>query len=529
MVPTTRAQEADINALVTAGIEERTPTGIPEVTNAYGKFWDPSTWRRQVWMSPRIARTEILSGLVVALALIPEAISFSIIAGVDPRVGLFASFTMAVAIAFLGGRPAMITGSTAAIALVVAPLSREYGLEYLIAAVILGGILQVVLAVLGVAKLMRFIPRSVMVGFVNSLAILILLAQLPHLTGVSWMVIPLVVVALGIITYFPRLTSAVPAPLVAIILLTIITTVFALAVPTVGDEGALPEGLPALLWPGVPFTLETLRIVFPFAVGVALVGLLESLMTAKLVDDITDSHSDKTREAWGQGAANIITGFFGGMGGCAMIGQTMINVKAGRARTRLSTFMAGVFLLVLILALGDLVAAIPMAALVAVMIYVAWATFDWHSVQLSTLRRMPKSETAVMLTSVGVVVFTHNLAYGVVAGVVLASVLFARRVAHLANVEGGPMDGDTRVYKVTGELFFASSNDLFSQFDYSGDPANVIIDMSDSHVWDASTVAALDSIVYKYARHGTTVSIEGLNDASLAIHDRMSGNLGAGH
>ena len=529
MAPPTRAQEADINSLVTAGIEERSPTGVPEVTNGFGKFWAPRTWHRQAWMSPRVARTEILSGLVVALALIPEAISFSIIAGVDPRVGLFASFTMTIAISFLGGRPAMISAATAAVALVVAPLARDYGLDYLIAAVILGGIIQVVFAVLGVAKLMRFIPRSVMVGFVNALAILIFMAQVPHLTDASWIVFPLVLAALAIITYLPRLTSAVPAPLVAIVLLTIVTTAFAIAVPTVGDEGTLPQGLPSLLWPGVPFNLETLRTVFPFALGVALVGLLESLLTAKLVDDITDSHSDKTREAWGQGAANIITGFFGGMGGCAMIGQTMINVKAGRARTRLSTFMAGVFLLVLILALGDVVAAIPMAALVAVMIYVAWATFDWHSIQLSTLRRMPKSETSVMVTTVLVVVFTHNLAYGVVAGVILASVLFARRVAHLANVEGGPIEGDTRVYKVTGELFFASSNDLFSQFDYSGDPGNVIIDMSDSHVWDASTVATLDSIVYKYERHGKTVSIDGLNEASLAIHDRMSGNLGAGH
>ncbi|MBC7298646.1 MAG: SulP family inorganic anion transporter, partial [Demequina sp.] len=385
MAPPTRAQEADINSLVTAGIEERSLTGVPEVANGFGKFWAPRTWHRQAWMSPRVARTEILSGLVVALALIPEAISFSIIAGVDPRVGLFASFTMTIAISFLGGRPAMISAATAAVALVVAPLARDYGLDYLIAAVILGGIIQVVFAVLGVAKLMRFIPRSVMVGFVNALAILIFMAQVPHLTDASWIVFPLVLAALAIITYLPRLTSAVPAPLVAIVLLTIVTTAFAIAVPTVGDEGKLPQGLPSLLWPGVPFNLETLRTVFPFALGVALVGLLESLLTAKLVDDITDSHSDKTREAWGQGAANIITGFFGGMGGCAMLGQTMISVKAGRARTRLSTFMAGVFLLVLILALGDVVAAIPMAALVAVMIYVAWATFDWHSIQLSTL------------------------------------------------------------------------------------------------------------------------------------------------
>jgi SulP family sulfate permease len=503
----------------------RTPTGVIEVTNAWGVIWRPSTWRRPAWLSPRVARTEVLSGLVVALALIPEAIAFSIIAGVDPRVGLFASFTMAVSISFLGGRPAMITAATAAVALIVAPLAREYGLDFLIAAVILGGAIQVIFAVLGVAKLMRFIPRSVMVGFVNSLAILIFMAQFPHLTDVTWMVYPLVAIALLIIMFLPKLTTAVPAPLVAIVVLTIITAFFAITVPTVGDEGELPEGLPFLMIPEVPFNLETLQIIFPFALGIAMVGLLESLMTAKLVDDITDTHSDKTREAWGQGASNIITGFFGGMGGCAMIGQTMINVKAGRARTRLSTFMAGVFLLILILTLGPVVAAIPMAALVAVMIYVSWATFDWHSIQLGTLKRMPRSETSVMLTTVIIVVITHNLAYGVIAGVLLAMVLFARRVAHLVNVEGGPIEGDTRKYTVTGELFFASSNDLFFQFDYAGDPENVIIDMHGSHLWDASTVAALDAIVTKYERHGTTVDIQGLNEDSLKRHDRLAGHL----
>ncbi|WP_084039031.1 SulP family inorganic anion transporter [Demequina sp. NBRC 110053] len=502
----------------------RTATGVPDVTHG-GELWRLSSWR----MPLARYRTELISGLMVALALIPEAISFSIIAGVDPRVGLFASFTMAVAIAFLGGRPAMISAATAAVALVVAPLAREHGLDYLIAAVILGGILQVLLAVLGIAKLMRFIPRSVMIGFVNALAILIFMAQLPHLTDVPWVVYALVAAGLTIIAFLPRLTQVVPAPLVAIVLLTLVTVTFAVAVPDVGDEGALPEGLPTLFFPDVPLTMETLRIVFPYALGVALVGLLESLMTAKLVDDITDTHSDKTREAWGQGAANLITGFFGGMGGCAMIGQTMINVKAGRARTRLSTLAAGIFLLILILALGDVVAMIPMAALVAVMIYVSWATFDWHSIRLSTLRRMPRSETAVMLTTVAVVVATHNLAYGVVAGVLLASVLFARRVAHLATVTGAePVDGERR-YQVSGELFFASSNDLYSQFDYAGDPERVVIDMSGSHVWDASTVAALDSVVFKYAQHGKEARIEGLNEASEQFHGRMSGHLGAGH
>ncbi|WP_297084145.1 SulP family inorganic anion transporter [uncultured Demequina sp.] len=503
---------------------ERTPTGIPDVTHG-GELWRLSSWKLPL----KRYRIELVSGLMVALALIPEAISFSIIAGVDPRVGLFASFTMAVAIAFLGGRPAMISAATAAVALVVAPLARDHGLDYLIAAVILGGILQVALAGLGIAKLMRFIPRSVMIGFVNSLAILIFMAQLPHLTDVPWIVYVLVAAGLAVITFLPKLTTVVPAPLIAIVLLTIVTVAFSLAVPTVGDEGQLPEGLPSLFFPDVPFSMETLQIIFPYALGVALVGLLESLMTAKLVDDITDTHSDKTREAWGQGAANVISGFFGGMGGCAMIGQTMINVKAGKARTRISTLAAGIFLLVLILALGDVVAAIPMAALVAVMIFVSWATFDWHSIRWSTLRRMPRSETAVMLTTVGVVVITHNLAYGVVAGVVLASVLFARRVAHIANVSGGPVEDGVRRYTVSGELFFASSNDLYSQFDYGGDPEHVIIDMTHSHVWDASTVAALDSVVFKYAQHGTEAQIVGLNQASAEFHGRMSGHLGAGH
>jgi len=491
---------------------------------------DESTSVLHALRSPKRLRTEVLAGLVVALALIPEAISFSIIAGVDPRVGLFASFTMAVSIAFLGGRPAMISAATGAIALVIAPVAREHGLDYLIATVILGGVLQVVLGLLGVAKLMRFIPRSVMVGFVNSLAILIFLAQVPHLVGVPWLVYPLTALGLAVIVALPRLTSAVPAPLVAIVVVTGVTLFVGLTVPTVGDEGELPDSLPSLLVPDVPFTLETLRIIAPYALAMALVGLLESLLTAKLVDDITDTHSNKSREAWGQGAANVITGFFGGMGGCAMIGQTLINVKASAARTRISTFLAGIFLLVLVVGFGDAVAMIPMAALVAVMIMVSVSTFDWHSVQPSTLRRIPKSENTVMLSTVAVVVFTHNLAIGVIVGVLVATVLFARRVAHLTNVEdAAEIDPDTHVYRVTGALFFATSNDLYSQFDYVGAPKNVVIDLTDAHIWDASTVAALDAIQTKFESRGRNVEIVGLNTASAHMHDRLSGHLGAGH
>lgn len=486
----------------------------------------------QALRSPRLLTREALAGLVVAIALIPEAIAFSIIAGVDPRLGLFSSFVMAVAISFLGGRPAMITAATGAIALVIAPVAREYGVDYLIATVILGGLIQIVMAALGVAKLMRFIPRSVMVGFVNALAILIFTSQFPQLIGVPWLVYPMVVAGLLIMYLMPRWTKVVPAPLVAIVLLTAAAVVFVMNIPTVGDQGDLPESLPFLFIPNVPLTLETLQIIAPYALAVAVVGLLESLMTAKLVDDITDTHSRKTREAFGQGGANILSGLFGGMGGCAMIGQTMINVKASGARTRISTFLAGVFLLILVIVLGDIVAIIPMAALVAVMIVVSVATFDWHSVRLSTLRRMPKSETAVMVITVVFTVWTHNLAIGVGVGVLAAMVLFARRVAHFVRVQRTVNDsaGETIVrYEVEGELFFASSNDLTTLFDYAGDPHKIVIDMSRSHVWDASTVAALDAVVTKYRQRGKVVVLEGMNDATTQLHTRLSGGLGAGH
>ncbi|WP_063055193.1 SulP family inorganic anion transporter [Nocardia salmonicida] len=477
--------------------------------------------------SPRRLRTEVLGGLIVALALIPEAISFSIIAGVDPRVGLFASFTMAVTIAFTGGRPAMISAATGAVALVIAPVVREYGIDYLIATVLLAGVFQIVLSVVGVARLMRFIPRSVMVGFVNALAISVFLTQLPYLIGVPWLVYPMLAASLAILVLLPKLTTAVPAPLVAIMALTAVTMALSLDVPNVGDEGALPKSLPSLGIPDVPWNLDTLRIIAPFALAMALVGLLESLMTAKLVDDITDSHSDKTREGWGQGVANLVTGFFGGMGGCAMIGQTMINVKVSGARTRISTFLAGVFLLGLVVGLGGLVAQIPMAVLVAVMIMVSVGTFDWHSIAPKTLRRMPVAETTVMLVTVLVTVVTHNLAYGVIVGVLAAMVAFAHRVAHFTEVVPVPTTDDIRVYKVRGELFFASSNDLVYQFDYVDDPANIVIDLSESHIWDASTVAALDAITTKYANKGKQVEIIGLNAASEARHVRLSG-LGGG-
>ncbi|GAA3496262.1 SulP family inorganic anion transporter [Streptomyces prasinosporus] len=491
----------------------------------------PSAWlrgaRRPSWLSdPKVLRTEVLGGLVVALALIPEAISFSIIAGVDPAVGLFASFTMAVTIAVVGGRPAMISAATGAVALVIAPLNREHGFGYLVAAVILAGVFQIVLGALGVAKLMRFVPRSVMVGFVNSLAVLIFMAQVPEMTDVPWPVYPLIAAGLAMMVFFPRLTTVVPAPLVSIVILTVITVAAGIAVPTVGDKGDLPSSLPVPGLPDVPFTLDTLTTVAPYAFAMALVGLMESLMTAKLVDDITDTRSSKTRESVGQGVANIVTGFFGGMGGCAMIGQTMINVRVSGARTRLSTFLAGAFLMVLCIVFGPVVSDIPMAALVAVMVMVSAATFDWHSVAPRTLRRMPAGETVVMLVTVVCVVATHNLAVGVVVGSIAAMVVFARRVARLAEVTAvTDPDGGTVVYRVTGELFFASSNDLVGQFSYATDPDRVVIDLSAAHIWDASSVAALDAIGTKYAQRGKTVEIVGLNEPSARIHKTLSGEL----
>ncbi|WP_345619867.1 SulP family inorganic anion transporter [Streptomyces ziwulingensis] len=483
------------------------------------------------WLrDPEVWRTEVLAGLVVALALIPEAISFSIIAGVDPAIGLFASFTMAVTISVVGGRRAMISAATGAVALVIAPLNREYGLGHLVAAVILAGVFQVVLGAVGVAKLMRFVPRSVMTGFVNALAILIFMAQVPEMTDVPWPVYPLIIGGLALMVGFRRITTVVPAPLVAIVILTVITVAAGIAVPTVGDKGELPSSLPVPGLPDVPFTMDTLATVAPYAFAMALVGLMESLMTAKLVDEITDTRSSKTRESIGQGIANIVTGFLGGMGGCAMIGQTMINVKVSGARTRLSTFLAGVFLMVLCIVFGPVVSDIPMAALVAVMVMVCFATFDWHSIAPRTLKRMPAGEITVMAVTVACVVATHNLAIGVVVGSVTAMVVFARRVAHFAEVSAVTApDGGSVVYRVTGELFFASANDIVGRFDYAGDPGTVVIDLSGTHVWDASSVAALDAIETKYARRGKTVEIRGLNEASTRLRDRLGGRAPADH
>ncbi|WP_374216184.1 SulP family inorganic anion transporter [Frankia sp. R82] len=482
-----------------------------------GRRWPGVRWpgRRYMWV-------ELLAGLVTALALIPETISFSVVAGVDPRVGLFASFTISMIIAFTGGRPAMISAAAGSMALVAAPLVREHGVQYLIATTIGVGLLMFVLGLLGIARLMRFIPRTVMIGFVNALAILIFTAQLPHVIGRPWPVYVLVAAGLMILLTVGRVTRAVPAPLVAVALLTFVTVCFHISVPTVGDEGRLPSSLPRPGLPDVPVDWQTLRIIAPYVLALTAVGLLETLLTAQIVDRMTDTTHNPDRESWGLGIANIVNGFFGGMGGCAMIGQTIVNVNAG-GRGRLSTFAAGGFLLLLVVPLRDLVRHIPMSALAAVMMLVAVMTFEWRSVAPATLRRMPRGETLVMVATVATVVPTHNLAYGVVVGVVLSALLFTQRAARLAVVTSvlDPQGGE-RIYAVRGSLFFASTNDLLGAFDYAHDPARVVVDLSQADVLDSAAVAALDDVRTKYRERGVEVSLVGLRPADAALIQGLS-------
>lgn len=482
----------------------------------------------QALRSPRLLSREVLAGIVTTLALIPEVISFSVIAGVDPKVSLVASIVLAITMSILGGRPAMVTAAAGSVALVVAPLVKDQGVEYLLPAIILAGVVQIAFGALGLARLMRFIPRSVMIGFVNALGILIFVAQVPHLLGVPWLVYPLFALTVAIILILPRFTTAVPAPLIAIVVVTAIVMIAHLNVPNVGDEGEIGGALPGLTPFLVPLNLETLQLIWPTALSVAFVGLMETLLTAKLVDDITETRSHKSRESWALGVANILAGFYGGIAGCAMIGQTIVNVKMGRARTRISTFVAGLVLLALVTLLSDLMAQIPMVALAAVMMIVAITTVDWHSLRPSTLRRMPVPETLVMVITVVVVVATGNLALGVLVGVVLAMVLFARRVAHVIRVDRVVSgDGESARYTVHGPLFFGSSNDLVERFSYAIDPPSVVVDFGASQIWDASTVAALDSVENKYRQHGVTVTFEGLDGRSSALHSRLSGRLGS--
>ena len=467
-------------------------------------------------------RADLLSGLVVALALIPEAIAFSIIAGVDPKVGLYASFSIAVIISITGGRPGMISAATAATAVLMVTLVRDYGLQYLLAATVLAGLLQIGAGLIKLGSLMRFVSRSVITGFVNALAILIFLAQLPELNpaNVPPLTYPLVAAGLGIIYLFPRMTKAVPSPLIAIIVLTALTMLFGWEVRTVGDMGQLPDTLPIFLLPDIPLSIETLRIIFPYSLAIAVVGLLESLMTQQIVDDLTDTPSDRNQECIGQGIANTATGFIGGMAGCAMIGQSIINVKSG-GRGRLSTFAAGVFLLFLVVVLGDLVGQIPMPALVAIMIMVSIGTFSWSSIR--NLREHPRSSSIVMLATVFFVVYTHNLAIGVLVGVLLSALFFAAKIAQIFKVSTTiSPDGRQRTYVVEGQLFFASSEDFMKAFDFKEAPEKVTIDVSKAHIWDISSVAALDMAVLKFRREGAEVEIVGMNKASETLVDRLA-------
>lgn len=463
-----------------------------------------------------------MSGLVVALALIPEAIAFSIIAGVDPKVGLYASFSIAVITAIAGGRPGMISAATAATAVLMVTLVKDYGLQYLLAATVLTGLIQIGAGIFKLGYVMRFVSRSVITGFVNALAILIFIAQLPELdpARVRWLTYALVAGGLAIIYLFPRITTAVPAPLITIIVLTLLTLLMGWDVRTVGDMGELPGSLPIFLIPDITLTFETLRIIFPYSVAIAVVGLLESLLTQQIVDDLTDTESDRNQECIGQGIANTATGFIGGMAGCAMIGQSIINVKSG-GRGRLSSFAAGVFLLIMVVFMDGVVAMIPMAALVAIMIMVSIGTFSWSSIK--NLKSHPKSSSIVMLATVFFVIYTHNLAIGVLVGVLLSGIFFAWKIAQLFRVRSEiTPSGEHRTYYVEGQLFFASSEDFMSSFDFKEAPEKVTIDVSRAHIWDISSVAALDMAVLKFRREGAEVNIVGLNKASETIVDRLA-------
>lgn len=472
---------------------------------------------RAEWFSN--IRGDLLSGMVVALALIPEAIAFSIIAGVDPKVGLYASFSISVVIAIVGGRPGMISAATGAMALVMVTLVKEHGLEYLLAATVLTGVIQIIAGALRLGSLLRFVSRSVVTGFVNALAILIFLAQLPEFNGAGWQMYAMVAAGLVIIYGWPYITKAVPSPLIAIVVLTAFSIFMGLDLRTVGDMGQLPDTLPMFLMPDIPLNFDTLMIILPYSVTLAAVGLLESLMTAVIVDDLTDTPSQKNRECAGQGLANIVTGFFGGMAGCAMIGQSVINVKSG-GRTRLSTFFAGAFLLFLILVLADWVKQIPMAALVAVMIMVSIGTFNWASIK--NLKTHPKASSLVMIATVMVVVYTHNLALGVFIGVLMSALFFAKKVSRLMLVKTKLVEeGKHRIYHVYGQIFFASADHFAKQFDFKEVMEKVTIDMSQAHFWDLTGVGALDKVVLKFRREGTEVVILGMNEASTTIVEQL--------
>ncbi len=481
----------------------------------------------RVLRSPALLTRECLAGIITALALIPEVISFSVIAGVDPKVSLVASVVLCLTLSILGGRPAMVTAAAGSVALVIGPMVHAHGVEYILPAVIMGGVIQIIFGLAGLSRMMRYIPRSVMIGFVNALGILIFFAQVPHVWGQSTLVWALFAVTLAIVLLLPKVLKSVPSPLVAIVVVTAVALLLGYRVPNVGDEGPMTAGLPGFTTLLVPINLHTLQIIWPTALSIAFVGLMESLLTAKLVDDITDTPSGKRRESWALGVGNILAGFYGGIAGCAMIGQTIVNVELGKARTRVSTIAAGIVLLLLVTGLSQIMAQIPMVVLAGIMMVVAVKTVNWHSLQPATLKRMPWSETLVMVLTVAVTVWTGNLAIGVLVGVILAMMLFARRIAHVIHAERHLSDDGQQVnYTVRGPLFFGSSNDLFEHFNYGHDPKSVTIDLTHAQIWDASSVAALDAIEYRYQRHGAKVTFIGLDNRSSDFRERLSGNLG---
>ena len=461
-------------------------------------------------------RGDVLSGILVAIALIPEAIAFSIIAGVDPMVGLYASFSIAVIIAFVGGRPGMISAATGAMALLMVPLVRDHGLEYLLAATILTGVIQILFGVFKVARVMKFIPRAVMIGFVNALAILIFMAQVPHFIGINNMTYLFVAITLAIIYIVPRFFKAIPAPLIALVVLTAVAIYSGFELRTVGDLGTISQTLPSFLLPDVPFNLETLSIIFPYSLALAIVGLLESLLTANIVDDMTDTTSDKNKEARGQGIANFVTGFFGGMAGCAMIGQSVINVKSG-GRGRLSALVAGTFLMFLIIVLGNVVVQIPMPVLVGIMIMVSIGTFDWAS--FTYLKKAPKTDSIVMVATVAIVVYTHDLSIGVLAGVLLSAIFFVSKISKI-KVEKRLLDATQ--YRVEGQLFFASVEDFLEKFDFDIEREKVVIDFTDAHIWDDSGVGAVDRVVLKFRENANEVEVTGLDAGSQKLIDQWA-------
>jgi SulP family sulfate permease len=524
VLPTLRNEALDN---VAHGTHEGPSTGVVNLAST-----EPALIRSPITVlsalrSPQQLSREVLAGMVTTLALVPEVISFSIVAGVDPMVSLVASIVLAITMSILGGRPGVVTAAAGSVALVIAPLVRGHGVQYVLPTVILAGIIQIVFGSAGLARLMRFIPRSVMIGFVNALGILIFAAQVPHVLGVSWLAYAIFALTLSIIFVVPRFTKVIPAPLIAIVAVTAIVIIAHLVVPNVADEGSLTGKLPGITPFLVPLNLSTLQLIWPTALSVAFVGLMETLLTAKLVDEMTDTPSNKTRESWALGVANILAGLYGGIAGCAMIGQTVVNVKIGRARTRISTTVAGVFLLALVTGLSSIMGQIPMVALAAVMMIVAITTVDWHSLKPSTLKRMPLPETIVMVVTVAVVVASGNLALGVLVGVILAMILFARRIAHGISVQrilSG--DGSSVRYEIAGPLFFGSSHDLVDRFSYLEDPTTVTIDLSRAQIWDASTVATLDSIETKYRDHGRTPDIRGLDQRSTKLHRRLTKQFG---